>query len=123
MNLQDFKIDLIDSSSEFPIEFDKYKIFLQEIEVLFNTSRYDVLCSPNQWPNLKDYVFQTGISSITLSAILNDLIIQYCPTSAYCDWYLDIKFMRGELSDIAIIDLTIRTDESDDDIKRQFYIG
>lgn len=121
--MQDFKIEIIDENMEFPIEFNKYQLFLQEIELLFNTNRYDVICSPNQWPNLKSYVFQTGVSSITLSSILNDLIVQYCPTSEICDWDLDIKFMRGELSDIAIIDLTIRTDEDEDDIERQFYIG
>lgn len=128
MNFNDIKLSVdpqeMISSALYPIEHDRYSMFLQEIEMLFNTSKHDVLCEPNMWPNIKAYVFSTGISSITLSSVLNDLISQYCPTSEFCEWDLDVKFMRGELSDIGIIDLVIYVKEDGrEDITRQFYIG
>lgn len=104
-----------------PIVWDPIKMFIQEVDVLFNTTSTDVLCAPDGWPNLRAYIFKTNVSAPALQMKLQDMIQQYCPTSTEVDWDLECGFVRGELSDIGIITLTIRT--GDGPITKDYYVG
>lgn len=107
-----------------PILTNKYDLFIQELQILFDTNRYDVLCSPHGWPGIKDYVFSTNVSNVTLGTLIQEAIADMCPTATDIDYSIGVKFVRGELSDIAIIDLTITPSEDDlQEIKKQYYIG
>lgn len=106
---------------DIPIVWDPIKMFMQEVDVLFSTSSTDVLCAPDGWPNLKEYVFNTNVSAPALQMKLNDLIQQNCPTSTDVDWDIECGFVKGEISDIGIITLTIRT--GDKPLVKDYYIG
>lgn len=119
----DFLLELSKSQvkPDIPIVWDPVKMFIQEVDVLFNTSSTDVLCAPDGWPNLKEYVFKTNVSAPALQMKLRETIQQNCPTATDVDWELECGFVRGELSDIGIITLTIRT--GDIPVVKDYYVG
>lgn len=119
----DFKLDpSLSPNPEFPILSNKYDMLLQEIDVLFQTSNTDVLCSGSDWPNIKDYIFRTKVSEETLEQNLQSLIYEKCPSSTDVDITVDVKIMQGSLSDIGIITVTISNMEEIIN-EKQYYVG
>lgn len=73
----------------------------QEIEVLLTTSPCD------EFTDLCSYVFKTHISASTLQSKIMDMINRsiYIPDDLMVE--VGVSFMRGDVSDIGLIDVTI----------------
>lgn len=108
--------------SSIPMTWDKIDMFIQEVDILFHTDNYTVLCEPDGWPNLKSYIFRTNVSAGALQSKIQELISTQCPTSTDVNWSIDVGFVRGELHDIGIITLTIKVPEGADKVK-EYYVG
>ena len=81
---------------------------LQAIEVMFNTSTFDVFnTDEDEFVNLKQYVFKTKISAESLQSKITDIINAtiYIPS----DWSVEVNvyFIEGSLEDIGVIDVRI----------------
>lgn len=119
----DFKIDpSLSPNPELPIIWNKYDMLLQEIDVLFQTSNTDILCSGTGWPDIKDYIFKTKVSADTLEQKLSSLIYDKCPSATGVDIDVKVQIMQGSLSDIGVITVTIS--ELDNVVnEKQYYVG
>lgn len=113
------------NTTDAPIIVDVYDIFLQEIDILFETDSDEVLNSggETQWASLKKLIFETGISEVTLVNELTSLINRECPSGEDIDWKLSIKFVRGTESDIGLIDLHIYDDRRFLIRDKKYFIG
>lgn len=108
-----------------PILVDVFDMFIQEVDILFETDHTEILNSggESKWAGMKRLVFETGISNETLKIKLTELIKDECPSSEGIDWDLDVKFIRGSESDIGLIDLHIRDDRQFITKTKNYFIG
>ena len=81
---------------------------LQQIDLLFNTEKTDVLGDLNYGTNYDKYLYTVGMSNATLeSKILNDLhnlnLLGFTPS-------VNVSIVEGTHRDIAFIDITLTGD-------------
>ena len=84
-----------------PYKYIDLDSLFQEIEVLLTTSPCD------EFIDLRSYVFKTHISASTLQSKIMDMINRsiYIPDNLMVE--AGVSFMRGDVSDIGLIDATI----------------
>lgn len=114
-----------DSNSSITI-IDEYEMFIQEVDILFETNSNEVLNSggDKKWIDLQKLVFETGISTTTLKNEINNLIKTECPSNTEIFKYtIDVKFIRGNESDIGIIDLVIYDNRNIVVRDKKYFIG
>lgn len=84
-----------------PYKYTDLDFLFQEIEVLLTTSPYD------EFIDLRSYVFKTYASASTLQSKIMNIINRsvYIPDDLMVE--VEVSFMRGDVSDIGLIDVTI----------------
>jgi len=107
----DFKITESFSPTEDPILRNALDLFRQEISILFSGSPTDVFGNDEDWVDIEKYVFKTNVNASTLESKISNAISRYCPSSEDFTFKVEVKFIRGELSDIGLIDVHIFSSE------------
>jgi hypothetical protein len=80
---------------------------LTQIETILFTRRQEVLGSPTFGCNLEDMVYSLGQNEYQIRSTIDDQISRYCPLAVKYNVETDVKFFRGEVRDIAYIDITV----------------
>lgn len=79
----------------------------QQIETILFTNRRDVLGSPGFGCNLEDMVYSMGMNDYQIRSTITDQIFAYCPLATKYNVNVDVNFFKGEVRDIAFIDITV----------------
>ena len=82
-------------------------LFIQEIDVLFSTSKFDVLGDPCFGTNIEDILWKTNISASKIEQELSDAVRNSCFMNEFFEWKIKVNIIRGQLRDIAVIDVKI----------------
>lgn len=80
---------------------------ITQIETILFTRRTEVLGSPQFGCNLEDLVYSLGSNEFAIKSIIDEQIDLYCPLAQKYKVSADVKFFKGEVRDIAYIDITI----------------
>jgi len=78
-----------------------------QIETTLFTNRGDVLGDPNFGVSLEDLVYSLGYTEEQIQKIIYDQFDAYIPLAQKYDVKITVAFYKGEVRDIAQIDITI----------------
>lgn len=80
---------------------------ITQIETTLFTNKSEVLGSPEFGCNLEDLVYSLGQNEYQIRNTVDSQIARYCPLATKYNVSVDVKFFRGEVRDVAYIDITI----------------
>ena len=86
---------------------DMLEMFQQEIKVLFSCPSHEVFANDDEWVDIEQYVFMTNLDNMTLENKIRDSIRVCCPHAENFIFTVNMSFVRGELSDIGVVDVSI----------------
>lgn len=90
-----------------PIIYDDLELFKQELDVLLNSERGEIYCDNKAGSDIEDMLWKFKVSESQLQRNLYNKINSECLMSQFFDFSISIKFTKGELRDIALIDINI----------------
>ena len=97
------------------------ELFLQELEVIFNTSSSDIYAHPKTL-NLRKYVFSKSVSNYQVSSEVRTYVIENCYHSHIFPFEVSTSFIKGlRENDIMYIKFLIHTSPTDT-FNRQFMV-
>jgi hypothetical protein len=96
------------NSNDIEIE-ERLDIFLQQLEMIITTKKGSVLGDPNFGVNLDSYIWNFGVSSNNIKQEIFSQISDYIDYDASRDisYDIEISFLKGEIWDTIIVDVTI----------------
>jgi len=80
---------------------------VQQIETILFTGKADVLGAPGFGCDLEQYIYALGYNEGQLKDALDTQIKYYCPLAQKYNVATKVKFFKGNVRDIAYIDITI----------------
>ena len=80
---------------------------ITQIETILFTRKTDVLGSAQFGCNLEDLVYSLNQNEYNIKQEINNQINSYSPLATKYQVATDVKFFKGEVRDIAYIDITI----------------
>ena len=80
---------------------------ISQLETTLFTNRGDVLGEPEFGANLEDLVYTLGYNEEQVQHVIDEQIKQYVPLAKKYNVSITVKFYRGEVRDIAQIDIDI----------------
>jgi|TARA_B100001093_G_C26639766_1_gene932647 hypothetical protein len=83
---------------------------LAQIETALFTRKRDVLGTPGFGCNLEDIVYSLGQNEFQIKNEIQGQLANYVPLSRKYRTSVSVKFMRGEVRDIAFIDITVNNE-------------
>jgi len=86
---------------------DETDIYINQIRNLFSCEEGMIMGATDMSMSLEHYVFETSISADTLKALIYEKLLYYCPYYKKFKTTVNIKYSKGTIRDIAIIDITI----------------
>ena len=82
-------------------------LFVQEIQFLLDTEKGDILGS-DFGTTAKQIIWRQSVNEKVVENILTKEIRQYCDMSNRYDFTLTVRFLKGQIRDIAVIDIDIK---------------
>jgi len=80
---------------------------IQQIETVLFTGKADVLGSPGFGCDLESYIYALGYNEGQLKDVLDTQIKYYCPLAQKYSVSTKVNFLKGNVRDIAYIDITV----------------
>jgi hypothetical protein len=80
---------------------------LTQIETILFTNRSEVLGSPEFGCNLEDLVYSLGFNEFQIQDTISGQINAYCPLAKKYKVSTKVSFFKGEVRDIAYVDITV----------------
>ena len=93
---------------DFPVIENELDLFKQELDVLFSTSKMDVLGDPSLGQNIEDLLWKTSFDSGRIQSEISDAVRSTCFMNEMFEWDIKVSLIRGTARDIAVIDVTIK---------------
>jgi hypothetical protein len=88
-------------------EKDDLGIYLQQIKNIFTAEAWSIMGAADMPIDLEQYIYSTSISEYDLKKVVLDSIYKYCTFNSKFSTNLSVKFSKGEMRDICIIDIFI----------------
>lgn len=82
---------------------------ITQIETTLFTNRAEVLGSPEFGCNLEDMVYSLGLNEQQIKSTIDSQIRTYCPLAKKYNVTCEVSFFRGNVRDIAYVDITINS--------------
>jgi hypothetical protein len=101
-----------------PIITDRLQLFLQELDVLFSTDKYECLSYPEIDNNIESLIWKTKLSADSVKSALTTAISTNCMMSEYFNYSMQVKLYKGALRDI--VEITIDIKNTDKTLKYLF---
>lgn len=95
-----FKPDILEVND--PIEQ-----LISQIKMMLFTNRGEVLGAPDFGANLEEMLFTFNLNEFSLKQMLNDQTLKFIPMSINYQVEYDVKFAKGTVRDICLIDIFI----------------
>jgi len=86
---------------------DPLHIYIQEILMVLNTSKDEILGCPTMSLNLEELVYDMNLDEKAIKTMVTDRISQYTSLYYSFDTQINIAFSKGTDRDICVIDLSI----------------
>lgn len=83
------------------------EMLVSQIKMMLFTNRGEILGAPDFGANLEEYLFTFSVNEFVLRSMLRDQTIKFIPMAEKYQVDYDIKFSRGTVRDICIIDIKI----------------
>lgn len=83
------------------------EMLITQIQTTLFTNTGEVMGSENFGCNLEDLIYEFGSSAHNIRQRIIDQLNQYCPLADKYNLDVNVDFMKGEVRDIAFIDITI----------------
>ena len=80
---------------------------LGQLETMLFTSRGEVLGEPDFGANLEDIIYTLNYNENQISEMINEQIELFIPLAQKYNTQVTVKFFKGQVRDIAEIDITI----------------
>jgi len=78
-----------------------------QIETMLFTDRGTVLGSPNFGASLESMIYELNANGEQIKSLINEQMDMYIPLAEKFDTRVDVTFQRGQIRDIANINITI----------------
>tara|TARA_A100001037_G_C15153237_1_gene641153 strand:+ start:9669 stop:10025 length:357 start_codon:yes stop_codon:yes gene_type:complete len=82
---------------------------LTQIETILFTNKQEVLGTPNFGANLEDLIYSFHFNEYEIIRVVQDQIESFCPLAEKYNVEVDVIFSRGEVRDIAQLNITVDT--------------
>jgi hypothetical protein len=106
--MQDFSLQNNQQNTELLIINDTLLMFVQELDVIFNIKPYEFISEPNAgMTNIESILFNRSVNANQISQLLHNEINANTEGSKTYTYTVDVKFAKGSVRDIIIIDVTI----------------
>lgn len=86
---------------------DDIEMLIAEIKMMLYTNRGEVLGAPDFGANLEEMLFTFGLNEYSLRQMLRDQTLKFIPRSVNYGVDFDVKFARGTVRDMCLIDIFI----------------
>lgn len=86
---------------------DELEMLLNQIKMILFTNKGEVLGDPDFGINLEEQLFTFNVNEFSLKNMLRDQLLKFCTLSDKYRVDFDIKFARGTVRDICLIDIVI----------------
>lgn len=86
---------------------DELQMVIGQIKMMLFTNRGEVLGAPDFGANLEEQLFTLNLNEYSLKSVLRDQVLKFIPLSTKYQIDFDVKFSRGTVRDICIIDVLI----------------
>jgi phage baseplate assembly protein W len=83
------------------------EMLMSQIEVILFTNKGEVLGNPDLGCNLEDLLYTFNFNNHKIKTLIQDQIAIYCPLSRKYPVEVDVVFQRGEVRDVAYIDILV----------------
>lgn len=83
---------------------------LAQIETVLFTRKRDVLGSPGFGCNLEDIVYSLGQNEFQIKNEIQGQLANFVPLASKYKTKVSVKFMRGEVRDVAFVDITVNNE-------------
>ena len=80
---------------------------LIQIETILFTNQGDVLGDSNFGADLEKMIYSFNLNEFELKRIVEDQLERYCSLAAKYDTKVDVQFSKGEIRDIAQLNITV----------------
>jgi hypothetical protein len=91
---------------------DDLEIYLQQIENVLDSNIGEVLGASDMSIDLESLIFEFDVDTVALKSKIAEVIYTYCTYSRKFKTNIDVKFAKGTVRDICLIDIIV------DDVKR-----
>lgn len=86
---------------------DEMEMLIGQIKMILLTNRGEVLGAPDFGMSLEEQLYTFDANEYSLRSALRDHMIKFCPLGEKYSVDFDVKFARGTVRDICIIDVFI----------------
>ena len=83
------------------------EMLITQIQTALFTNTREVMDSENFGCNLETLIYDLNVNEYNIVSTITDQINRYCPLANKYNFNVDVTFMKGEVRDIAFIDITI----------------
>ena len=91
---------------------DEIEMLISQIKMLLFTNRGEILGAPDFGANLDDYLFTVNVNEYSLRSMLMDQTMKFIPMAERYQVDYDVKFARGTVRDICLIDVRILNEKA-----------
>jgi len=86
---------------------DEIEMLITQIKMILLTDQGDVLGAPDFGMSLESLLFTFDANAFTIEQKLRDQMMKFCPLGNRYSVSFDIKFFKGTVQDIGLIDIYI----------------
>lgn len=86
---------------------DEAEMLISQIKMMLFTNRGEILGAPDFGANLEEYLFTFNVNEFSLRTMLMDQTMKFIPMAEKYQVDYDIKFARGTVRDICLIDVKL----------------
>lgn len=86
---------------------DEIEVLVGEIKMMLFTNRGEVLGAPDFGVNLEEMLFTLSLNEYAIKQSLAVHVMKFCPLAEKYGVTFDVKFSRGSVRDICLIDINI----------------
>jgi hypothetical protein len=84
-------------------------MLITQIQTILFTDKREVMGSHQFGCSLEQLIYDFGLNEYDIKSTINEQILMYCPLAMNYALDVQISFMKGNVRDIAFIDITINS--------------
>ena len=105
-----------------PILSSDLDVFLQELDILFNTEEYEVYGNHELGMSLERFLGKFSINSSQVRTLCVKQIQNNCYMQEYFNWEVKSDFVQGNVRDILMLSIIIKDKFTQSELKKITYI-
>lgn len=83
---------------------DEIEALLGQLRMIMFTNRGEIIGAPDFGINLEETLFSLDFNEYAIRSALHDQVMMFCPMAEKYSVRFDVKFARGTIRDICLID-------------------